>query len=82
LLDAPMFTIRWRWNATRSLAVPRFRGGAKIAAPLQRMESENLLAAVFPTSLPVSNTSLETARFPTSAGEANDRRLPDRSDGH
>ncbi|PYK28483.1 MAG: ATP-dependent DNA helicase, partial [Verrucomicrobia bacterium] len=51
LLDAPMFTIRWRWNATRSLAVPRFRGGAKIAAPLQRMESENLLAAVFPDQL-------------------------------
>jgi ATP-dependent Lhr-like helicase len=50
-LDAPMFTIRWRWNATRSLAVPRFRGGAKIAAPLQRMESENLLAAVFPDQL-------------------------------
>jgi ATP-dependent helicase Lhr and Lhr-like helicase len=51
LLDAPMFIIRWRWNATRSLAVPRFRGGAKIAAPLQRMESENLLAAVFPDQL-------------------------------
>jgi ATP-dependent Lhr-like helicase len=51
LLDAPMFTIRWRWNATRSLAVPRFRGGTKIAAPLQRMESENLLAAVFPDQL-------------------------------
>src|SRR5436853_5016908 len=48
LLDAPMFTIRWRWNATRSLAVPRFRGGSKLAAPLQRMESENLLAAGFP----------------------------------
>ena len=51
LLDAPMFTIRWRWNATRSLAIPRFRGGSKIAAPLQRMESENLLAAVFPDQL-------------------------------
>src|SRR6516225_5751175 len=51
LLDAPMITIRWRWNATRSLAVPRFRGGAKIAAPLQRMESENLLAVVFPDQL-------------------------------
>jgi ATP-dependent helicase Lhr and Lhr-like helicase len=51
LLDAPMFTIRWRWNATRSLAVPRFRSGARIAAPLQRMESENLLAAVFPDQL-------------------------------
>jgi len=51
LLDAPMFTIRWRWNATRSLAVPRFRGGTKLAASLQRMESENLLAAVFPDQL-------------------------------
>src|SRR5579884_756250 len=51
LLDAPMFTIRWRWNASRALAVPRFRGGSKLAAPLQRMESENLLAAVFPDQL-------------------------------
>ena len=48
LLDAPMFPIRWRWNATRALALPRQRGGRKMPAPLQRMESENLLAAVFP----------------------------------
>ena len=51
LLDAPMFPIRWRWNATRSLALPRQRGGRKTPAPLQRMESENLLAAVFPDQL-------------------------------
>ncbi len=51
LLDAPMFTIRWRWNATRALAVPRQRGGRKSPAPLQRMEAENLLAAVFPDQL-------------------------------
>jgi ATP-dependent Lhr-like helicase len=51
LLDAPMFPIRWRWNATRSLALPRQRGGRKVPAPLQRMESENLLAAVFPDQL-------------------------------
>jgi ATP-dependent helicase Lhr and Lhr-like helicase len=51
LLDAPMFGIHWRWNATRSLALPRQRGGRKIPAPLQRMESENLLAAVFPDQL-------------------------------
>jgi ATP-dependent helicase Lhr and Lhr-like helicase len=51
LLDAPMFAIRWRWNATRALALPRQRGGIKIPAPLQRMESENLLAAVFPDQL-------------------------------
>jgi ATP-dependent Lhr-like helicase len=51
LLDAPMFPIRWRWNASRALALPRHRNGRKIAAPLQRMESENLLAAVFPDQL-------------------------------
>jgi len=51
LLDAPMFPIRWRWNASRSLALPRQRGGRKVPAPLQRMESENLLAAVFPDQL-------------------------------
>jgi ATP-dependent Lhr-like helicase len=51
LLDAPMFPIRWRWNATRALALPRQRGGHKVPAPLQRMESENLLAAVFPDQL-------------------------------
>jgi ATP-dependent helicase Lhr and Lhr-like helicase len=51
LLDAPMFPIRWRWNATRALALPRQRGGRKTPAPLQRMESENLLAAVFPDQL-------------------------------
>ncbi|MBI3418355.1 MAG: DEAD/DEAH box helicase [Verrucomicrobia bacterium] len=51
LLDAPMFPIRWRWNATRALALPRMRGGRRTPAPLQRMESENLLAAVFPDQL-------------------------------
>jgi ATP-dependent helicase Lhr and Lhr-like helicase len=51
LLDAPMFPIRWRWNCTRSLAVPRLRGARKNPAPIQRMEAENLLAAVFPDQL-------------------------------
>ena len=51
LLDAPMFGIHWRWNATRALALPRQRGGRRIPPPLQRMDSENLLAAVFPDQL-------------------------------
>jgi ATP-dependent Lhr-like helicase len=51
LLDAPMFTIRWRWNASRSLALPRFRQGHRTPPPLLRMEAENLLAAVFPDQL-------------------------------
>jgi ATP-dependent Lhr-like helicase len=48
LLDAPLFAVRWRWNATTALALPRFLGGRKVAPQLQRMKSEDLLAAVFP----------------------------------
>ncbi len=48
LLDAPLFGVRWRWNATTALALPRFSGGKKVAPQLQRMRSEDLLAAVFP----------------------------------
>src|SRR5262245_21501951 len=48
LLDAPMFTARWRWNASRALAVLRFSGGRKVPPPIQRMRSDDLLAAVFP----------------------------------
>ena len=48
LLDAPLFGVRWRWNATTALALPRFVGGRKVAPQLQRMKSEDLLAAVFP----------------------------------
>ncbi len=48
LLDAPLFGVRWRWNATTALALPRFVGGKKVAPQLQRMKSEDLLASVFP----------------------------------
>src|SRR5881296_2466265 len=51
MLDAPVFGTRWRWNATRALAVLRFRGGRKVPPPLQRMEAEDLVAAVFPDQL-------------------------------
>jgi ATP-dependent Lhr-like helicase len=51
MLDAPMFQSRWRWNATRALAVLRSRGGKKVPIPLQRMEAEDLSAAVFPDQL-------------------------------
>ena len=47
-LDAPVFKTRWRWNTTISLAVPRARGGRRIAPPLQRMLADDLMAAVFP----------------------------------
>ena len=48
LCAAPMFTARWRWSATIALALPRFRGGKKVAPQLARMAAEDLLTAVFP----------------------------------
>ncbi|QQC65851.1 DEAD/DEAH box helicase [Paraburkholderia ginsengisoli] len=48
LLDAPLFGVRWRWNATTALGLPRYTGGRKTAPQLQRMRSEDLLASVFP----------------------------------
>ena len=51
VLQAPMFNTRWRWNATRALAVLRHTGGRKVPAPLVRMRSDDLLAAVFPAQV-------------------------------
>jgi len=48
LLDAPMFTTRWRWVTGIALALPRFRGGKKVAPQLLRMNAEDLLGSVFP----------------------------------
>ncbi len=48
VLASPMFTARWRWNLGRALAVLRFRGGRKNPPPLQRMEADDLMAAIFP----------------------------------
>ena len=48
LCAAPMFTARWRWSATIALALPRFRGGKKVPAPLARMAAEDLLTSIFP----------------------------------
>ncbi len=47
-LASPLFGTRWRWDATRALALPRFRSGRKMALQIQRMMSDDLLAAVFP----------------------------------
>jgi ATP-dependent helicase Lhr and Lhr-like helicase len=51
MLDAPMFTTRWRWVAGVALALPRFRGGKKMPPQLLRMQAEDLIAAVFPDQI-------------------------------
>ena len=43
LLDAPMFEVRWRWNATRSLAIQRNRNGKRVPPQFQRMDAEDLV---------------------------------------
>jgi len=48
LCAAPMFEVRWRWDAGISLALPRYRGGKKIPPQIARMNAEDLLASVFP----------------------------------
>ncbi|MBV8194330.1 MAG: DEAD/DEAH box helicase, partial [Candidatus Dormibacteraeota bacterium] len=54
-LFAPMFQVRWRWNLNRSLTVLRFKGGRKNPAPLQRLESDDIMAAVFPALVACQN---------------------------
>ncbi len=50
MLDSPMFLVRWRWNATRALAVLRRDAGKKVPSPLQRFRADDILTAVFPSS--------------------------------
>ncbi len=47
-LASPIFQTRWRWDATRALALLRFQNGKKVPPQIQRMRSDDLLASVFP----------------------------------
>src|SRR5581483_3615198 len=51
ILYTPLFPTRFRWAAQRALFVPRQRGGRKVPAQIQRMMSDDLLAAVFPAQV-------------------------------
>ena len=49
LLPTPMFQTRWRWNLNRALVVLRRKGGKRNPPALQRMEADDITAAVFPS---------------------------------
>jgi len=51
VLASPVFATRWRWAASRALELLRFNGGKKVPPQIQRMRSDDLLAAVFPEAL-------------------------------
>ena len=59
-----MFTARWRWNASRALAILRFRGGRKVPPPIQRMRADDLLAAVFPDQAACAENLTGEIRIP------------------
>ena len=64
MLDSPMFGARWKWNASRALAVPRFAGGRKVPPPLQRIRADDLLAAVFPDQVACAENLTGEIRIP------------------
>ncbi len=64
LLDAPMFGARWRWNATRALAILRMRGGRKVPPQLQRMRADDLLASCFPDAAACGENLTGPIRIP------------------
>lgn len=64
MLVSPMFGARWKWNATRALAVLRFRGGKRSPAPIQRMQADDLLASVFPDQVACPENLAGPVRIP------------------
>ena len=64
MLDSPMFGARWKWNASRALAVARFSGGRKVPPPIQRMRADDLLASVFPDQVACAENLSGPIRIP------------------
>ena len=64
VLTSPIFTTRWRWVAGRALALLRFQGGKKVPPPIQRMRSDDLLAAVFPEALACQENIVGEIKIP------------------
>ena len=65
VLTAPLFGTRWRWNATRALAVERQRGSRKVPPQIQRMRAEDLLAAVFPAQVACQENASGPTEIPS-----------------
>ena len=64
VLASPIFATRWRWDATRSLALLRFMGGKKVPPFIQRLRSDDLLAAVFPAAAACQDNQVGDIELP------------------
>ncbi len=82
LLDAPMFTTRWRWVAGVALALPRFRGGKKVPRAPRPHGGRGSHRRDLSRSGRLRREPRRGARDPgSSADPPDDRRLPRRGDG-
>lgn len=64
ILASPIFATRWRWDAIRSLALLRFMGGRKVPPYIQRLRSDDLLAAVFPDAAACQDNQVGDIELP------------------
>jgi ATP-dependent Lhr-like helicase len=64
VLQSPVFGTRFRWNASRSLALLRSQSGRRVPMPIQRMRSEDLLAAVFPAQVACQDNNVGPIEAP------------------
>ncbi len=64
VLGVPLFGARWRWAVSRALAVPRRRHGQRVPPPIQRMLTDDLLAAVFPDQAACAENLAGEVRIP------------------
>lgn len=67
VLDSPLFGVRWRWNATRALALLRYSGGKRVPPTIQRMRSDDLLAAAFPDQAACQENVTRPIKIPDQA---------------
>ena len=56
VIDQPMFESRWRWNATRALALERFQNGRAVPPQILRMRAGDLLVHAFPAAVACPET--------------------------
>ncbi len=61
---SPMFVSRWRWNLNRSLTVLRWKGGRKNPPAIQRMEADDIMAAVFPQAAACQENAAGPVQIP------------------
>ena len=83
VLQAPIFGTRFRWSATRALALSRFQSGKRVPPHIQRARAEDLLAAVFPAQVGLPGQPRRRRRRAAGppAGQRDAEGLPARGDG-